>query len=234
MGVIRTKDVASELHDNTFWENVVPNKPNKEGGEAWCGAVGTVELSAHEKVAVEMFLDSPSRQIPTTQPNDEVYSTNDSVCDDLSVGSVETMNRGRTRIEEFDDLANDMGNMMVAVGSSIDDAVSSKNLPKSPSPVKLNTTVAQSEALQKLGSVQRNELNDQCLIDQFTSGAAQMKDIVREREKDIAKEKRRVQLIYDSVTYFKTKKSSDMASLDAVIDAVSSIDCDLLAVPIPI
>ncbi len=175
--MIRSKDVASELHNNTFWEHFVPKKADKTG-KGWCGAVGTVELSAHEKFAVGMFLDSPSRPIPNTQPNDKVYSATDNMCDNYSVESLATMNPGRAHIEEFDHLANDMGNMMVAVGSSIDNAVSSDNLPKSPSPVKLNTTVAQSDALQKLGNVQRYALNQQCTIDQFTSGGAQMKDIV--------------------------------------------------------
>ena len=61
-----------------------------------------------------------------------------------------------------------------------------------------------------------------------------MKDVVREREKEIAHEKRRVQLIYDSVSFFKAKKLGDMASLDAVISAVSSIDCDSPTVNIPV
>ena len=61
-----------------------------------------------------------------------------------------------------------------------------------------------------------------------------MKDVVREREKEIANEKRRVQLIYDSVTYFKAKKVLDMSSLEAIISSVSSVDCELPTVNIPV
>lgn len=181
-----------------------------------------------------MFIDSPARQIPNSQPTDDVYSATDSVCGDTSVGSVSTIDRGNARNTEFDELANDMGNMMFAVGSSIDDAVDIENRNKSPSPKKLNTVAAQSEALQKLGNVQRYAINKQCIVDPFKSGAEKMRDVVRERENEIEKEKRRVQLIYDSVTYFKTKKTRDMTSLDAVINAVSSLDSNSPAVHIPI
>ncbi len=60
-----------------------------------------------------------------------------------------------------------------------------------------------------------------------------MKDVVREREKEIANEKRRIELIYDSVAFFKAKKMEDMSSLDDAIGSVPSIDSNSLAVDIP-
>ena len=72
----------------------------------------------------------------------------------------------RSRNQELDELANDMSNMMVAVGS-----------------------------------------------------VKKMKDVVREREKEIANEKRRIELIYDSVAFFKAKKMKDMSSVSEFDEA---------------
>ena len=89
------------------------------------------------------------------------------------------------------------------------------------------------DALQKLGNVQRYSINQQCTVDQFTLVTEKMKNVVQEREKEIANEKRRIELIYDSVAFFKAKKMNDMCSLDDVIRSVSSIDSNS-AVDIPI
>ena len=94
----------------------------------------------------------------------------------------------RSRNQELDELANDMSNMMVAVGSVIDDSVGNEQIDKSPS-------------------------------DQFKEGTKKMKDVVREREKEIANEKRRIELIYDSVAFFKAKKMKDMSSVSEFDEA---------------
>ena len=233
IGLIRSRDTTSEVNDNTFWEHVVARNTDKKGN-GWCGAVGTVELTAHEKVAMDMFCDSTSRQIPHDRPTDDTHSATDSVCCDYSVGSVATIDDIRKRNEQFDECANNMGNMMVAVGSVINDSIGIENRNKSLYPVKLNTKEKQKSALQKLGNVQRYSINVQCIVDQFKAGAHEMKNVIREREKEIDNEKRRVQLIYDSVAYFKAKKVLNMSSLEDIISSVSSIDCESATVNIPI
>ena len=60
-----------------------------------------------------------------------------------------------------------------------------------------------------------------------------MKDVVPEREQEIQKEERWVQLIYDLVKYFKMKKPCDMSSLDVVTESVPAIDCESSTVQIP-
>ena len=91
----------------------------------------------------------------------------------------------------------------------------------------LNTKEKQKNALQKIRTnVQRYSINQQCVVDQFKVDAHKMKDVIRKRGKEITNEKKHVQLIYDSVTYFKANKLLDMSSLEDVISSIFSIDCE--------
>ena len=71
--------------------------------------------------------------------------------------------------------------------------------------------------MKKLGNVSRYKLDKNCLLDYFKVGRAKLENVVQERKTEIAKEKRRLELLYDAVKFYRTKMSATMAELKVVM-----------------
>lgn len=60
-------------------------------------------------------------------------------------------------------------------------------------------------------------MNLECLKNQFVVGTNKLSDIVKERKEEIAKEEKKLELIYDSVKHFKKKMKANVVELETVI-----------------
>ena len=85
---------------------------------------------------------------------------------------------------------------------------------------KLKTKSDQVEALKKLGNVARCPFNREALKDPFAVGKGKLKNIERDRVTELAKEQRRLDIIYNSVTYFKQKAAKNLAELRSINERV--------------
>ncbi len=61
-------------------------------------------------------------------------------------------------------------------------------------------------------------MNLECLKDQFVVGTNKLADVVAERKVEIAKENKKLELIYDSVKHFKKKMKANVAQLETIIE----------------
>lgn len=85
---------------------------------------------------------------------------------------------------------------------------------------KLTKKKDQELALKKLSNVARYKLNMNCINDQFRSGRKELKNVVEDRRKELAKEERKHNIIYQSVAHYKRCMEVTMAELDDIIKSV--------------
>jgi len=85
---------------------------------------------------------------------------------------------------------------------------------------KLRKKSDQEEALKKLGNVARVPFNRAALNDQMAVGERKLKNVVSDRGAEIAKEERRFNVIYNSVTYFKRRAAKNLAELKSINEQV--------------
>jgi len=80
----------------------------------------------------------------------------------------------------------------------------------------------QVEVLQKLGNVARCPFNRAALKDPFAVGKEKLKNVERDRVTELAKEQRRLDVIYNSVTYFKKKAAKNLAELRSINERIEA------------
>ena len=83
---------------------------------------------------------------------------------------------------------------------------------------KLKEKKEQEAALTRLGGVTRYKVNLECLKNQFVVGTNKLANVVAERKVEIAKENKKLELIYDAVNHFKKKMKVNVAQLDTIIE----------------
>ena len=66
----------------------------------------------------------------------------------------------------------------------------------------------------KRSNTGRRDLNRACLKNQFDVGRKILKNVVRDREMERSKHKRKMQLVYDSVDYFRKYQQQEMTNLE--------------------
>ena len=230
VGIFDDYDVPCTVSDKTFWEHVVPRKPNKTVDRH--NMKQHVDMNDHERKALEVFLDKPTiewkgsnvRDREAEMDGDDVPDQGDnadSVCDDLSVGSCASIGSvGTDMDDELDgEIMNGMDDMMMVVGSDVPSAVANESEQASHS---LTTIKDQETALKKLGNVSRYNLDRNCLLDYFKVGRAKLDNVIHERKTEIAKERRRLELLYDAVRFYRKKMSATMAELTQVMSDKSN------------
>lgn len=72
--------------------------------------------------------------------------------------------------------------------------------------------------MKKLGNVRRHKLDRKCVEDHFDIGREKLKNAVVEREKEIAMEKRKLELTHNAVAHYKTKMAAVLVELDEVMN----------------
>ena len=136
--------------------------------------------------------------------------------DDLSVEttrtvrSVESVNSNATVESVAGKVTSEMEDMMVIVGTEIPMASDTTER-------KLQKKDDQIAALKKLGNIARYPLDPKCCKDQFDAGRKKLKNIAKDRAKEREKEQRKMELIWDSVTFFKKKMQINRMSLREVL-----------------
>ena len=84
----------------------------------------------------------------------------------------------------------------------------------------------QEAALTRLGGVTRYNVNPECLKNQFVVGNVKVSNVVEERRAEIAKGKKKLELIFDSVRHFKKKMKANVEELSVVIeDTINNGGC---------
>lgn len=71
--------------------------------------------------------------------------------------------------------------------------------------------------MKKLGNVTRYKLEPRCCKDQFVEGLLKLKDVCSDRMKERKKERRKMELIWDAVNYFKKKMETNKLALNEVL-----------------
>ena len=71
--------------------------------------------------------------------------------------------------------------------------------------------------MKRLGNVKRCKLNKQCTHNQFVEGQKKLKNVAVERNKEREKERRKMQLIWDAVAFFKGKMKLNTLALNEIL-----------------
>ena len=82
---------------------------------------------------------------------------------------------------------------------------------------KLMTIQAQEKALKKLRNISRYKMNMDCTKDYFDVYHQKLKNMVTECMKELAAEKRKLEIVYKAVDFFKKKMARYMAKLDETL-----------------
>ena len=69
-----------------------------------------------------------------------------------------------------------------------------------------------------MGGVSRYPIDMRCLTNQFVVGDNKLVNVATERKEDIRKEKRKLEIIFDSVKYFKKKMEANIEEIKNVVE----------------
>jgi hypothetical protein len=213
------------LNDNSFWVHIIERKVRK--GNEKDRKKECVEMSHHERVALEILTNKPAVDLPSTNEdeldaeddNDCVrnFGDEDSLCDDLSARTHHSLASWESvRIEEEDE-GGDGNDLTLLLGENDTTIVGDLDIVRREEQ-KLNDKKDQEAALTRLGGVTRYKVNLSCLKNQFVVGAEKLVNVVAERKAEITKENKKLELIYDSVNHFKKKMKANVVQLDKVIN----------------
>ena len=137
--------------------------------------------------------------------------------DDLSVETTKTAQSvcsnatGMSHISTTNTITEALNDLVAVGGTEVQDAFDSP-------PCKLSKKEDQEKALKRLGNVKRCKLNKQCTYNQFVEGQKKLLNVAAERNKERDKEKRKMQLIWDAVAFFKGKMKLNGLALNEILE----------------
>jgi len=222
MGIFENMDEQRRLHDNSFWEHIIERKVGR--GNEKDRKKEYVEMSHHERVAFEILTNKPAVDLPSTNEDelDAVYGNEDqtncgeedSLSDDFSARTHHSLASWESVGIDESGEGNDLTLML---GENDTDIVGNLDVVRQEEK-KLKEKKEQEAALTRLGGVTRYKVNLECLKNQFVVGTNKLANVVAERKVEIAKENKKLELIYDAVNHFKKKMKANVAQLDTIIE----------------
>lgn len=237
VGVFESPDKPSTVDDNTFWSHVVVPSPSKNPKE-WYTAKKHVQLSSHETKALEIFWDKDVLK-PGVESNEkgECVSISDGDEDETAFDydAKSTHSRGASTAATIDELVDekvrDMQDMMCALNDPDEEAgeavdmreifLQAKKVAFDDNVTTLDDEKTQTEALKSLSGVARYKINLDSLTDPFVVGRQKLKKVQEQRAAEMALERRKVELIWLAVRYFREKRDKEGVELTETINRLT-------------
>jgi hypothetical protein len=238
VSVFESPDKPSTVDDNTFWSHVVVPSPSKNPKE-WYTEKKHVQLSSHETKALEIFWDKDVLK-PGVESNEkgECVSVSDRDEDETAFDydAKSTHSRGASTAATIDELVDekvrDMQDMMCALSDPDEEAggavdmreifLKAKKVAFDDNVTTLNDEKTQTEALKSLSGVARYKINLDCLTDPFVVGRQKLKKVQEQRAAEMALERRKVELIWLAVRYFREKRDKEGVELTETINRLTN------------
>lgn len=212
------------MKDNTIWEFLSTTRENTTPGQ-FGNAEERVAYSSHEIRVLEMIGKNQSNGNPQSSQYESkvgdddqatMVSADDSIASQQSIGNDSVSTKS-----SYDAMAENMDDMMMILGTDLEQSIGAKT-PKSQEEKRDPET-----ELKKIGNVTKYPFEREALRDRDVVGREKLKDIISERQEQRAKEERKLQLIYDSVKFYKRNMQ---VNLDEIRETLEKNDGDVESV----
>jgi hypothetical protein len=239
VGVFETPNTESSVDDNTFWSHVVAPSPTKNPKD-WYTAKKGADLSQHERKALEIFWDrGVLKPCDEKDTKTDYVSASDGADDETAIDAdaKSTYSHAASTVATIDELVEekvrDIQDMMYVLNGIESDELTAegmdmrtiyhqaKKVAFDENPTTLNDEKAQTEALKSLSGVTRYKLNLESLNDPFVSGRQKLEKVKEQRAAEIALERRKVELIWLAVRYFREKRDREGMDLKETINRLT-------------